>query len=519
MLAEAALVFVVFFVQGATPVPEVNEPYYLGKTIHFWNPQWAAGDFFLDSDDTHKVFYFTLGWLSLWLSPLALAWVGRLLTWGLLAWAWQRMSVAVLPRRWFSVLTAAVFACLLERCHMAGEWVIGGFEAKGFAYVLVFLGVEAMLRDRWNRAWLFLGGAASFHVLVGGWSVVAAAFAWLCLGKDRPPPRSMWPGLAGGLLLALPGLIPSLRLTWGVEPETVRLANQIYVFERLAHHLAPTHFPPAFIVRFSLLLLFWLILCRMTPADACGRRLRGFVGGAVVIAAVGVVIGLATAGDRALAAGLLRFYWFRLSDVAVPLGVALGGAVFINRALRSRPATGRRWLVVWLTIAGLHLGSRAVFLPVPNVPPADRLPDYAQWRGACDWVAHCGEIPPEARFLTPRMSQTFKWYTGRSEVVTWKEIPQDARSIVRWWRRVREIHYTGNDQPDEQWYPSLAQLGAARGVEHLRRLGKKYEAGYLLTTTRPSLDLDVLYKNNSYAVYRLKPNQRPPISKMKEQRP
>ena len=47
---------------------------------------------------------------------------------------------------------------LIERFHMAGEWVIGGVEAKGFAYVLVFLGLEAVVRNRWNRAWLLLGG-------------------------------------------------------------------------------------------------------------------------------------------------------------------------------------------------------------------------------------------------------------------------------------------------------------------------------------------------------------------------
>ncbi len=66
--AEIALVFAVFFVQGAWPVPEVNEPNYLGKAIHFWNPAWAPHDFFLRTADTHWVFYFTFGWLSRWLA-------------------------------------------------------------------------------------------------------------------------------------------------------------------------------------------------------------------------------------------------------------------------------------------------------------------------------------------------------------------------------------------------------------------------------------------------------------------
>ena len=49
-------------------MPDVNEPNYLGKAIHFWNPAWAPNDFFLDTADTHWVFYFTFGWLSRWLA-------------------------------------------------------------------------------------------------------------------------------------------------------------------------------------------------------------------------------------------------------------------------------------------------------------------------------------------------------------------------------------------------------------------------------------------------------------------
>jgi len=499
--AETALVFLVFFLQGAWPVPEVNEPYYLGKAIHYWNPDWVRGDFFLDSADTHKVFYFTFGWLSLWLPPVAFAWVGRMLTWGLLAWAWQRLSFAVLPRPWWSVLSAALLVCLNERCHMAGEWIVGGVEAKGFAFVLVLLGVEALVRNRWNRAWLLLGGAALFHVLVGGWSAVAAGLAWLWLGGDRPPLRSMWPGLLGGFVLSLPGLIPSLILTWGVDSEVVSKAHLIYVFGRLPHHLAPGRFPLLHVIRFVLLMFLWLMLCQATPVDRAGSRFRAFVAGAIVIGAVGVVIGLLTARNPVAGAALLRFYWFRLSDVAVPMGVALGGAEFVDWLLRSRPAAGKRWLAIFLVIAGLHVGWYAFRRPVPAVPRADkgRVANYGGWRDACQWIANSGSIPPDARFLTPSMSQTFKWYARRPEVVTWKDIPQDAHSIVVWWNRINDIHATGSEDPDERWHRSLAELGSNR----LRQLGSKYHADYVLTVSRPRLDLDVVYANDSYVVYRL----------------
>ena len=184
-LAEIAAVLAVFFLEGSWPVPDVNEPYYLTKAVHYWNPGWLAHDFFLQTADTHRVFYFAIGWLSWWLSPTAMAWVGRLVTWILLAWGWQRLSVAILPRRWLAVLTAALLVLMSRRLNMAGEWVVGGVEGKGFAFALVLFALAELVRERWNRAWLLLGAAGAFHVLVGGWATVAAGLAWL-LGGRRP---------------------------------------------------------------------------------------------------------------------------------------------------------------------------------------------------------------------------------------------------------------------------------------------------------------------------------------------
>lgn len=550
---ETALVFVVFFIQGAWPVPDVNEPHYLTKMIHFWNPDWIGQDFFLNSADTHTVFYFSFGWLMLVLPPLVVAWMGRLLTWGLMAYTWRRLSLAVLPRRWWSILTAALFLCLLDRCHMAGEWVAGGIEAKGFAYAFVFLGLENLVRNRWNLVWLWFGVASLFHILVGGWAVASAGIAWLIVGRERPKLRTMWPGLLAGGLLSLPAIIPSIRLTWGVDAEIVSQANQIYVFQRLGHHLNPAVLPSWFITRFSLLALVWLFVWGTTlavaasqkkvsgtisaehPSGCCGKwfaipfsdshRLQSFVAGSVIIAIIGAVIGLLGKDDPAWSAGLLRFYWFRLADVAVPLGVALGGCSLISFALQERPKIGRRWLVLAIIVVGIHFGNLAIIRPVPGVPRADRLPHYECWRHACEWVADAENIPPGSRFLTPRVSQTFKWYAGHSEVVNWKDIPQDAGSIVEWWRRMNDIHggrEQGKDSGDNlpkqpegccvemvsaplyrpQWHRSLASQGKRR----LQELGIKYDADYVITRARPELDLTVVYKNPAYIIYRLDRN-------------
>ena len=551
VLAEVLLVFAVFFVQGADPVPTVNEPYYLGKAIHYWNPDWGQGDFFLEesTDATHLVFYFTFGWLACWLPPTVLAWTGRVLTWALLAWAWRRLSFAVVPRQWCAILTAAVFVALLDWCHFAGEWVIGGVEAKGFAYVFVLLGLEALVRDRWNRAWLLFGVASALHVLVGGWSAVAAGIAWVLLGKERPPMRSMWPAVLGGFLLSLPGLVPALLLNRGTDLDTVGRAQVIYVYERLAHHLAPWVLPEYFWTRiawFGAVAIVWFVLSWTPATDQAMRRLRAFVAGAIAIAAVGATIGPLQLYNEAVAAELLRFYWFRLSDVAVPLGVSLALVSMSPFAPRknakspfaprknalppskTRPAMAWCLLLTAIAAAGTHLGLLA-FRPISRPPvahrsidPAYQLDDFLDWQDICRQVAESDTIPRNARFLTPMASQTFKWYSGRGEVANWKEIPQDAETIVVWWNRLGKIHGSRNfPLPasvarwrwwEQQWRAPPWQAApatlpderdTARVARWLIAVGKEYEAGYVLTVAQPALPLPVVCRNDSYVVYSL----------------
>jgi hypothetical protein len=522
ILAEIVFVFAVFALQGSWPVPDVNEPYYLGKTIHYWNPNWVPGDCFLNSKDTHKVFYLVFGWLSLCLAPAALAWTGRIATWWLLAWSWRRMSFTLLPKPGWSILSAALFAMLMDRCHMAGEWVIGSVEAKDFAYVFVFLGLESLLKNHWNRAWLLFGAASAMHVLVGGWAAVAALLAWLLIGCARPGLRTMLPGLGGGFLLALPGLLPALFLNANVDSATIRQANQIYVFERLSHHLDVFQISPEFIYRFCLLTLLYLALSQrissgMRGAEAAGRglatgaiddsakssimRFHAFVAGAILIAMIGGAVNMLEFYDRDLAAGLLRYYWYRLPDVVVPLGVAMLGCRWImdSRAQRSAMCSLAA-VLTGLALVG-HFGFIAMQRLLPDMPRADRLANPLEWREACLWAADERNTPPTARFITPRMAQTFKWYARRAEVANWKEVPQNAEEIVQWRERINDLFAADGADPERRWHDSLNELGALRIVE----LGRKYKADFLIAEAGdPPLDLKIVFHNKGYVIYELK---------------
>lgn len=510
-IVETLLIFGVFSLHGAWPVPDVNEPYYLSKAKHYWNPTWCQPDLFLQTPDAHQTFYFSFGWVTRFLSLDATAWVGRLLTWALLAWAWRRLSWAVAPVNWLAVLSAALFITLNENAHMADEWVVGGVEAKGFAYVLVLLGFERVVRGQWNWAWLLLGAASLVHVVVGGWATVAAAIAWLTAGGgQRTSLVRMLPFLLGGLLLALPGLYFGWQLNRGVAPSVAAEANQIYVYQRLYHHLAADRIQTGFPSRHMLLWGLWFLLVTITPCDALGRRLRWLVNAGIVLSLAGFGLVLLSRWAPDAAAALLRFYWFRLSDVVVPLGVSLVGMQCLLGAMRLRPRAGRCWLAGLIVAVGFDLAAQVAHLPLNSVisslsvaiPRSDKNMPFDDWREVCRWAA--ANTPADALFITPRMSSTFRWYAGRGEVATWKDIPQDAAGIVAWWRRLADLYSVGGQYPPARWFDYLGLAGPQRLGDLAHKYGAKYAVVQLSPDVPPLPDgpaYKKVHANGSFAVY------------------
>jgi hypothetical protein len=505
-LAEIALIFAVFFLHGAYPVPDSNEAHYLAKAKHYWNPEWCAGDFFLESADAHQVFYWTFGWLTLWLTLEQTAWVGRVLTWLLLAWGWQRLSIAAVPRPWLSVLTSAVFVGLNENAHMAGEWVVGGVEAKGFAYALVFFALASIVRGRWRMAWLLLGAATAFHVLVGGWSMIGAAVAWVALGNERPHARTMIPAVVVAAALALPSLYLGLSLTGETDSATIAEANRIYVFERLSHHLIAFGLAPGFLTRHLLLHAVWLLYVTLVPAAGPGERpLRWFVATTIAVCWIGLGLNLLLRERPEWLGPVMRYYWFRSSDAFVALGVALGLANMLVGLWRGRPRAARVWLAGAAVLAAIDTANQFSHLPfrISGVheaivtPRADKNVPYDDWIGVCAWITEHTE--PDDIVLTPRSAATLKWYTGRPEVATWKDVPQDARSIVEWWNRINAFHAT--EETDARWFKSFSELGAGRLADVMEKYGARYAIVPLRDDVEP-LTIAPLYQNKSFVVYR-----------------
>jgi len=342
----------------AAPLPALNEPHYLAKAKHYWNPAWCAGDLFLESANAHTVFYAAVGWLTLFLPLEAVAWIGRVTSLTLLATGWTAFTRRLIPQPGAAFLAAWLFLGLQAVGNWSGEWVIGGVESKVYAFAALFWAAAWGLDGKPLRAAAACGVGISFHPVVGLWTLLAvmgaALVGWAvptttsldaAVGTAHPTKR--WLALGILILTALPGLIPVVQLlTASVDPMTRYAGTYLQVYHRLAHHLDPMQYPGRieFLHRqwasgdvgYLGLGLLWLIGVRFGPRTASWRWLHGVMLWAVLFAVVGVLVGYGPRPPQLMPGyawrmHLLKFYPFRLADALLPMVIAWLTAWCVNR--------------------------------------------------------------------------------------------------------------------------------------------------------------------------------------------
>lgn len=517
-VVECLLVMAVFAAAGAWPVPDVNEAVYLTKARHAADPAWGRGDFFLETPDAHGIFYLVAGPLAAAVPLDEAAWIGRIAGWALLAIGFRQATLLLLPSARYRVVAALLFSFALRNTTAAGEWVIGGCEAKVIAWAAAFGGIGAVAAGRFPGAWFRCGIATAFHPIVGGWSLVATAATWVVEARrgdhakeplHRVRGATAWKDIAlivGGVAAAAAGIVPALGLAGGVDAATRAAATKIYVVDRLSHHLLARTFADGMIARHLLAVSVWWLLSLLVPATPARRRVAVFTWSALGISAAGVVVSLLEAWVPATAYSLLRYYWFRLADVAVPFALATTVAAALGDDRSSaRLAAGRpAWLrAAVIGLLAIDLLVQSWHWPLPGrttvAPRADSKLVAASWADICGWVRD--HTPPDACFLTPRGSASFTWRTGRREVVSWKNSPQDAASLVAWRKRIVDCFSRSGSLVE------MERSTVSLGPQRLREVAERYAADHVIVPLDAPLIETIpgepLHANDVYAVYRL----------------
>jgi hypothetical protein len=237
----------------------------------------------------------------------------------------------------------------------------------------------------------------------------------------------------------------------------------------------------------------------------CLLRIIGVAAFAWLVAVIGLAFDWVLADRPLLAASLLRFYWFRLADVALPLTVALGTSALVADAWAKKSSWTTPLVALVAMAAGGHLiGLVAARWQRPWPPAAVRLDDFASWRSACEWIRN--HAPTDAVCVIPRDAYSFKWFAERADVVNWKDIPQNAAGLVEWRRRMNDLYTVGVDDAGR---PILLGSPEKWTAHRVRAVAHRYGARYVVARIDPPLALRRVYPRGAesladwYAVYDL----------------
>ena len=526
-----------------TMVPGVNEPHYLCKARHWFNPEWCSGDFFLESSNAHFVFYVVTGPLTELLPFAIVAVLGRVASLSLVATGWWLLSRRLGLSAISAVAAAAAFGCIATAGNFSGEWVVGGFEGKVPAYGFCLLGsalwIDAhgtVIGRKWVAAGAALGAGVAFHPVVGLWycigiglteailiagatfrglrgadeQSISLARQWKTFGKQQLCL------IAAAVVASLPGLIPaiSLILNSPAAARDQRRALYFQVFRRLAHHLDPSRFPVRNWIHTGLVVGLigvglWYVRKRCLADESIDRQLTKrtsswqlswrLMGTLLLVAAgiglAGVLVGwhegrASRLSDWHQRAAFLRYYPFRFVDGLLPMVGGMTAGLLLTIVSGGR---ARRELVITMVLCTVLMGT--AWSSRRTAPTGYTDARFDEWKNACAWIQK--NTLQDAVILGPREGFGLKWYAERAEYVCYKDCPQDARGIVEWDRRLR---LTGKWKWTRRIDSRYGDGGPVLRKDVLE-LHRKTGATHILTRRLREFEQEPVYRNRYWRVY------------------
>lgn len=392
----------------------------------------------------------------------------------------------------------------------AGEWLVGGFEAKAVAYGLILLAIGLMLRRCYRLMALLLGLATSFHVLVGGYTFLTV-LGWLVLRRKTRLQSLRELGWIVAIYLAASAFAIKLLLEQLFLPTSTGplLPSYIYVFLRNPHHLNPLSWASDWWVNLMAYLLILLssvgVIWRNRPFGKLSEQYVARMGlfEFTLISLIPFILGLAIAPFDSQGR-LLQYYPFRLGDVMLPLNTCLLFAC----ALKQTFARKARWALLLVCILLLNCIVRPQFVIFQDSVQAIRqFPSEQQevdpeWKNLCDWVRN--NTPKDAIFVSPPVEfVNFTWLAERPTIAKFKLVPNTKAAILPWYERLCDL------SGSFRWLDVLKNFGKqlSDGYNRLttsqaEALMVKYQADYLVTRIQHQLNLPVAYSNQFYILYK-----------------
>ena len=474
-----------FFVLLGKPVPHGNESIYLTMLLRHWNEGFLDNDWlFSQAHPEHFVFNSIFGSLALVVPMGVIAWVGRIASWTLTVLALLRLGQRVgLSARAMSV--AIALWVVYRQSIVAGEFVLGGFEAKSFAYVLMIHALVMFCDQRHRAGAACLGVAFSFHPVIGMWSALAAGLALLV---NRTPIRQVAEVVGMTFACSLPGLIPIVLMAGASSAGSVGDARWLALVH-MPFHLDPLSWSKADLLLSAMMMAFCVVHGRQRMNRSHFRFLLAFESALCLFFLVGVAWRVGGVYS------LIRLMPFRLFGVLISLFFLMHvmHAVFHIEKVRSSRA-----MMALGVLAVVCLGNpiESAWGQIKSTMQLWASP-HDSLGNAMVWVARHTER--DCVVILPPWRKDSYALAKRAQVATWEFVPYGEIGEFR--ERIEDLIGTKWQVFDGRGVPQLME-DAYRQLsgEQVKRLALKYGAAYFVSNQ--SYQFEVVHRTGDYRIYR-----------------
>lgn len=320
---------------------------------------------------------------------------------------------------------------LLDQQYFGGEWIFKSPEGKSLAYAATFWAMSAALDLKWRVVWIVMAIATYFHLLVGGFWMLAILCWHLSSERD-------WRATLRLLLKYSSAVLP-LVIAIAVQraadnPIGDIDTNAIYLFERSPHHVAPfvnrwmlwSWLPGVFVLAATMLCGIYFL------GKASDTLLRRLLYGCLALQGYLLIVFLASASPEIVRA-VGTFFIFRPSSLTLLLTLTVFLAAL--RTLETQPVS--RWVMALLLLPMFTWSVFSEKVEAYTASPVDRDETTAL-------VEHVKELtsPGQIVLLQPGRDRrqpeiTLERRFGRPTLTNWGHLPTLPSSIEELHRRDR----------------------------------------------------------------------------------
>ena len=431
---QTAIVFVIIFLTSFKVNISYNEMDVIPYGRAFYNEDWLKNDWYLSLKTPYRfLFSYPIGFFYDNFGFLKTIYVGRIISYILIAISATKLVNTISFNKSFIyyLLALAVFFYYFSLGLGAGEWIVGGLDTKVFAYGFTLLSISYFIKNDIKKWLLFSGLTLSFHILIGFYNLLSFLPLILVLRKnDHTYVNQIIKYLPFFIISGSIGIYGIIDLLINTTNSISNIGWDIYVNIRVPHHTIPSLFSKkiwVFFILFSTTNIYILLKTNIERLKLLSIYALSTVG----ISLAGLSVFLFYGNSI-----ILRYYFFRFSDVILPLLTIISISYFISEKIKATSDKIKN-ISYYSTIIAISVflifSIKQIYSEVKTISSVE-LYDLDM----IAWVKN--NTSTDDIFIVNPNSNMFYINYERPIFVSWKHSPQNNDDIIEWYNRLKLLN-------------------------------------------------------------------------------